>query len=86
MLEKQSGNVVILWFVEVKESYQHKGVATKLLEKLYKDMEKNFDKEVLLFYNKNSTLTEFYQKQGFLIGDNLMIAEKAIVLSHEDGV
>lgn len=79
MQEDLNGDCVILWEIEVREDYRNKGVASLLHARLEKDMKRNGDTSIILFYNYHSTLNSFYEKLGYSIGDNLHVASKNLI-------
>ena len=53
-------------------------IATNLIKCFEDDLKKDNCGSILVFYYKNDNLSEFYNKMGFEIGNNLAVALKDI--------
>lgn len=74
----KSSRTAILFGIEVLQEYRNKNIATNLIKCFEDNLKKDNCGSILVFYNKNDNLGEFYNKIGFEIGDNLAVALKDI--------
>lgn len=78
MLLELNGHSVILWEIEVRKDYRHKGVASLLHSRLESDMKIHGDNSICLFFNRDTTLDTFYEKLGYSICRNLNTGNKDV--------